>query len=58
MRGTVRSVAPGGRELEVVTEEGASLTFALNRATATFTVEGGQTAPRLRFAAPDGPDAG
>lgn len=48
--GTVRLVDQDGRRLEVVTEDGATLTFALNRATATFTVDGGQTAPRLRFA--------
>jgi hypothetical protein len=44
-------VAEGGRRLEVVTEDGASLSFELNRATATFTAGGGQTAPRLRFVA-------
>lgn len=47
---TVSEVAADGRRLEVVTEEGASLTFTLNRATATFTAGGGQTGPRLRFA--------
>jgi hypothetical protein len=47
--GTVSDVADDGRTLEVVTEEGASLTFTLNRATATFTAGGGQTGPRLRF---------
>lgn len=47
--GVVRWVAEDGRRLEVETEDGATLSFALNRATATFTVEGGQTAPRLRF---------
>jgi hypothetical protein len=50
VRGTVRAIDDDGRQLEVLTEDGATLTFALNRATATFTVEGGQTAPRLRFA--------
>jgi hypothetical protein len=48
--GTVREVADDGRRLEVVTDEGATLTFVLNRATATFTAGGGQTGPRLRFA--------
>lgn len=48
--GTVRLVDRDGRRLEVVTEDGTTLTFALNRATAMFTVDGGQTAPRLRFA--------
>ena len=49
VRGTVREIADEGRRLEVVTEDGHALTFALNRATATFTAGGGQTAPRLRF---------
>jgi hypothetical protein len=49
VHGTVREVAADGRRLEVVTEDGAALTFELNRATAMFTAGGGQTAPRLRF---------
>ncbi|HXD67443.1 MAG TPA: hypothetical protein VNV17_22640 [Solirubrobacteraceae bacterium] len=49
VHGTVREVSDEGRRLEVVTDDGATLTFALNRATATFTAGGGQTAPRLRF---------
>ena len=49
VHGTVREVADDGRRIEVVTEEGASVTFELNRATALFTAGGGQTAPRLRF---------
>ena len=48
--GTVRSVSADGRRLEVVTEEGETLRFALNRATATFTAEGEQTGARLSFA--------
>jgi hypothetical protein len=48
--GTVRSVSGDGRHLEVVTEEGETLRFALNRATATFTAEGEQTGARLTFA--------
>jgi hypothetical protein len=51
VRGMVREVADDGRRLEVVTEDGAALTFELNRATAMFTAGGGQTAPRLRFIA-------
>jgi hypothetical protein len=51
LQGTVKAVAEEGRRLEVVTEEGATLIFELNRATATFTAGGGQTAPRLRFLA-------
>ena len=47
--GTVSHVADDGRTLEVVTDEGGSLMFTLNRATATFTAGGGQTGPRLRF---------
>lgn len=49
VHGTVREVTEDGRRLEVVTEDGATLTFELNRATAMFTAGGGQTAPRLRF---------
>ena len=49
VHGSVRSVSADGRELEVETEDGVTLTFALNRATATFTVGGAQAAPRLRF---------
>jgi len=49
VRGTVRSVADDGRALEVATEDGELLTFALNRATATFTAEGHQTGARLTF---------
>ncbi len=49
VRGTVREIAEEGRRLEVLTEDGRTMTFALNRATATFTAGGGQTAPRLRF---------
>lgn len=48
--GVVREVAEDGRRLEVVTEEGAILTFALNGATALFTQGGSQTGARLRFA--------
>jgi hypothetical protein len=51
VHGTVKDVAEDGRRLEVVTEDGATLTFELNRATAMFTAGGGQTAPRLRFLA-------
>jgi hypothetical protein len=49
VHGIVRSIEPESRRLEVVTDDGKRLTFALNRATGTFTVDGGQTAPRLRF---------
>ena len=49
VHGTVKAVDSDGRRLEVVTEEGTTLTFVLNRATAMFTADGGQTAPRLRF---------
>jgi hypothetical protein len=48
--GTVRAVAADGRRLEVVTDDGETLWFALNGATATFTAEGEQTGPRLSFA--------
>jgi hypothetical protein len=49
--GTVGHVAGEGRRLEVVTEDGATLTFELNRATATFTAGGSQAGARLRFVA-------
>ncbi len=48
-RGVVRSVDPDARRLEVDTEDGATLSFELNRATATFTAGGSQTGPRLSF---------
>ena len=54
VRGTVDSVDPDGRRLRVTTEDGETLTFALNRATATFTAEGHQTGARLAFAPGDG----
>lgn len=54
VRGVVRHIDDEGRQLEVLTEDGTALSFTLNRATATFTVNGGQTAPRLRFAAANG----
>ncbi len=49
VRGTVRTVSEDGRRLEVTTEDGETLGFALNRATATFTAEGHQTGARLTF---------
>lgn len=49
VRGVVRSVDERARRLEVATEEGQTLTFELNRATATFTAGGNQTGPRLSF---------
>lgn len=49
VHGTVKDVADDGRRVEVVTEDGATICFELNRATAMFTAGGGQTAPRLRF---------
>lgn len=47
--GTVKSVGDGGRSLVVVTDEGEELRFQLDRATASFTLPGGQTSARLRF---------
>lgn len=46
----VHHVDAEARQVEVVTERGVAITFTLNRATATFTVGGGQTGARLRFA--------
>jgi hypothetical protein len=51
--GTVVSVDADRRGLVVETDDGATLTFELNRATATFTADGSQTGARLRFAPPD-----
>jgi hypothetical protein len=48
--GTVTHVASDGRAVEVETDDGATMTFALNRATAIFTANGTQTGARLRFA--------
>jgi hypothetical protein len=47
--GTVRHVLGDGRRLEVVTADGETLVFALNRATAMFTTEGALTGARLIF---------
>jgi hypothetical protein len=51
-RGVVHSVDVDARRLEVTTEDGQTLSFELNRATATFTAGGSQTGPRLIFEAP------
>jgi len=51
VRGAVHRVADDGRKLEVATDDGEILIFALNRATATFTAEGHQTGARLSFEA-------
>jgi hypothetical protein len=47
--GTVKAVRNEGRELDVETAEGEGLTFALNRATARFTLAGQLTGARLTF---------
>jgi hypothetical protein len=49
IRGTVDEIADDARRLRVTTEDGETLWFALNRATATFTAEGHQTGARLSF---------
>ena len=49
VRGTVDSIEPDGRRLSVTTEDGETLLFVLNRATATFTADGEQTGARLAF---------
>jgi hypothetical protein len=54
VRGTVRRVDEEGRRLLVSTEDGETLGFALNRATATFTAEGNQAGARLWFGADPG----
>ncbi|HET9104173.1 MAG TPA: hypothetical protein VFN55_12545 [Solirubrobacteraceae bacterium] len=48
VHGTVIVVDADDRRIEVETEDGARLRFALNRATATFTSDG-LTGARLRF---------
>jgi hypothetical protein len=47
--GVVDAVGADGRELQVLTEEGETLRFVLDPATAGFTLAGGQTQARLRF---------
>jgi len=47
--GVVAEVDAHERSVRVTTEHGRMLTFVLNRATATFTSDGGQTGSRLRF---------
>jgi len=49
VRGVVDGIEGEGRLLLVETEDGRSMQFALNRATATFTADGSQTGARLRF---------
>jgi hypothetical protein len=49
VRGTVKRIEDEGRRLLISTEDGDTLSFALNRATATFTAEGHQAAARLWF---------
>jgi hypothetical protein len=50
--GVVAAVDAHQRSVGVTTEQGRTLTFVLNRATATFTSDGGQTGSRLRFEQP------
>jgi hypothetical protein len=50
--GVVATVDAHERSVGVTTEHGRALTFLLNRATATFTSDGGQTGSRLRFEQP------
>ena len=52
--GTVDHVDAERRRVEVTTEQGETVTFTLNRATATFTADGSQTGARLRFGAGHG----
>jgi hypothetical protein len=49
VRGVVDSVEEEGRRVAVETEDGRTVHFTLNRATATFTADGTQTGARLRF---------
>ena len=50
--GVVAAVDALGPSVRVTTEHGRTITFVLNRATATFTSDGGQTGSRLRFEPP------
>jgi hypothetical protein len=50
-RGTVREIDEGGLRLVVATEDGETIPFVLNGATATFTEEGNQHGARLSFEA-------
>jgi len=47
--GVVRAVDLAARRVEVMTDDGRVVGFALNPATATFTIDGSQTGARLRF---------
>jgi hypothetical protein len=47
--GVVHEVDAEARSVAVATEDGRTLTFVLNRATARFTAGGGLTGARLRF---------
>jgi hypothetical protein len=47
--GAVQRVENDGRAVSVLTDEGEELRFELDRATAAFTLPGGQTRARLRF---------
>jgi hypothetical protein len=47
--GTIEAVAPDGRELTVLTDEGDELRFALNAATGLFKEDGLQSGARLLF---------
>ena len=49
VRGVVDAVEEEGRRVIVQTDDGRAVAFALNRATATFTIDGTQTGARLRF---------
>lgn len=49
VRGVVESIENDSRRLRVQTEDGRWEQFALNGATATFTIDGSQTGARLRF---------
>jgi hypothetical protein len=49
VRGTVETVEEDGRRVTVHTDDGGTVDFSLNRATATFTIDGTQTGARLRF---------
>jgi hypothetical protein len=49
LKGTVEEVAPDGRRLTILTEDGELMEFALSHATGYFTRGGSQSGARLSF---------
>ena len=49
VKGSVEEIAPDGRRLTVLTEDGELMDFALSQATGYFTGGGSQSGARLSF---------